>query len=694
MRRAFVSLALLWSMSGFGIDIVETGLDLDRDGVFCEHDYLVLRNAAGSDELLTAWLETFIYENGVDYSPFQPGGASLYEVPATRVARGSVEADALLAGRGGMVALSGFTPMTFACNGYFHSDCDTNQPWTFTRGDANDDETVNIADGIAISNYLFSQTIKTCPCNMDAMDVNDDGQINIADMSQVYAYCYAGGLIPKPSFRYTSAPPPHELPFGFDPTPDAIQPERDFDFNNDGVYTVVQFQEPSPSNPSFNTIASQDVTAFSTRMEYVMNAVNWLAASMIGSYDVRNIKHSSSNQGDPNGWYKGTTYNKNGVNIKADNVVEPLQYIGYAPQGSLAEVGVEFARYAEPNENTTLVKTKVAPQFFTADGLIPVECIKRWKDTSSTMVPQLQIAVQTRASAHGHYKTLILDGPFGGYNASSNAEQCFGGYVGPLYSWRNDCSVGLSSCIRPYWGIWDLNPATGAWTLDTERYSSQYPGAILDGTTKIFWAPHARPFKYNYDSDVWYARPILSQVLINAGQDNHPYTFNQFEDLLDPFLYTPQGSLDSAVNTWGRDTSGNWVANPDLGSRPEFWPQTANTWGPTIKLNIPWNVLWQSVLESGVLGETSGHQHYICIDSARLTNLAMCTMFFHSHYTASGPDPWGWYDLAECITDHDLFGDDNSQFNALETQAYFRIQGVAVFMSLKEANEYNWDSSY
>ena len=75
------------------------------------------------------------------YSPFQTRGVGLCDVPATRVARGSAEAESSIAGRGGMVTLDGFTPMTFACLAWWHSDCDTNQPWTFTRGDANDDRT-------------------------------------------------------------------------------------------------------------------------------------------------------------------------------------------------------------------------------------------------------------------------------------------------------------------------------------------------------------------------------------------------------------------------------------------------------------------------------------------------------------------------------------------------------------------------
>jgi hypothetical protein len=80
----------------------------------------------------------------------------------------------------------------------------------YTRGDANLDGVVNIADVIKITAFLF-QGDQTLFCQK-AADTNDDGLLNIADAIYLSSYLFSGG------------PPPPE-PFdeiGQDPTEDSL----------------------------------------------------------------------------------------------------------------------------------------------------------------------------------------------------------------------------------------------------------------------------------------------------------------------------------------------------------------------------------------------------------------------------------------------------------------------------------------
>ncbi len=78
----------------------------------------------------------------------------------------------------------------------------------FVRGEVNGDDNFNIADPVAILEYLFlNGTRVTCE---DAADANDDGDLNVADPVNLLMYLFANGPQPKPPF-----PEP-----GFDPTPD------------------------------------------------------------------------------------------------------------------------------------------------------------------------------------------------------------------------------------------------------------------------------------------------------------------------------------------------------------------------------------------------------------------------------------------------------------------------------------------
>lgn len=82
--------------------------------------------------------------------------------------------------------------------------------WTFIRGDANGDGTLNVADVVFNLNFLFSQGPGEC---LDALDANDDGANNIADPIGILGFLFGG----------PGAPPPAPFPnCGSDPTADAL----------------------------------------------------------------------------------------------------------------------------------------------------------------------------------------------------------------------------------------------------------------------------------------------------------------------------------------------------------------------------------------------------------------------------------------------------------------------------------------
>lgn len=91
----------------------------------------------------------------------------------------------------------------------------TSPPATFLRGDADDDQEVNLTDAVFCLGYLF-QGGKTPPC-LDAADSNDDGRVDIADPVTTLSFLFLGGPIPPPV--------PTEPP-GWDPTPDRVGCER------------------------------------------------------------------------------------------------------------------------------------------------------------------------------------------------------------------------------------------------------------------------------------------------------------------------------------------------------------------------------------------------------------------------------------------------------------------------------------
>jgi len=67
----------------------------------------------------------------------------------------------------------------------------------FIRGDANDDEQVNLADPVYLLQFLFAQG--NAPECRDAADANDDGTITIADAVYPLQFLFAQGpAIPQP----------------------------------------------------------------------------------------------------------------------------------------------------------------------------------------------------------------------------------------------------------------------------------------------------------------------------------------------------------------------------------------------------------------------------------------------------------------------------------------------------------------
>ena len=77
------------------------------------------------------------------------------------------------------------------------------------RGDANNDDVVNMADASYISNYLYRGGPEP-PC-MNQADANDDGFLDGADASYIVNWLFSGGPAPP-------APGPFATDCSHDPT--------------------------------------------------------------------------------------------------------------------------------------------------------------------------------------------------------------------------------------------------------------------------------------------------------------------------------------------------------------------------------------------------------------------------------------------------------------------------------------------
>ncbi len=65
---------------------------------------------------------------------------------------------------------------------------------TYSCGDANGDETVNVGDAVYIINYVFKDG--QAPTPLPAGDANCDGTINVGDAVHIINYIFKGGLPP------------------------------------------------------------------------------------------------------------------------------------------------------------------------------------------------------------------------------------------------------------------------------------------------------------------------------------------------------------------------------------------------------------------------------------------------------------------------------------------------------------------
>lgn len=101
----------------------------------------------------------------------------------------------------------------------------------FLRADCNNDDTINIADGIYLLNFLF-QSGPNPVCN-DACDFNDDGGLDSTDAIAVFNYRFLEGAEPSLPFPTAGFDPTNSTFCGENPTdpacPDAIGCNGDAD---------------------------------------------------------------------------------------------------------------------------------------------------------------------------------------------------------------------------------------------------------------------------------------------------------------------------------------------------------------------------------------------------------------------------------------------------------------------------------
>jgi len=75
----------------------------------------------------------------------------------------------------------------------------------FLRGDANEDDSLDIGDTIFILSYLFAEGSE--PSCLKSADPNDSGGVDIADGIYLLNYIFASGPAPEPPFEACGADP-------------------------------------------------------------------------------------------------------------------------------------------------------------------------------------------------------------------------------------------------------------------------------------------------------------------------------------------------------------------------------------------------------------------------------------------------------------------------------------------------------
>ena len=76
----------------------------------------------------------------------------------------------------------------------------------FSRGDCNNDDQLNIADGIYLAGYLFVPGTPPPDC-LEACNANDDATLNIADVQYIFSYLFSMGPPPPPPFPHCGSDP-------------------------------------------------------------------------------------------------------------------------------------------------------------------------------------------------------------------------------------------------------------------------------------------------------------------------------------------------------------------------------------------------------------------------------------------------------------------------------------------------------
>ncbi|MGB1071552.1 MAG: dockerin type I domain-containing protein, partial [Planctomycetota bacterium] len=86
--------------------------------------------------------------------------------------------------------------------------CGDGDSLDFIRGDCDGNGSIDLADAVALLDYLFTGGSLTC---LATADVNDDSDLNLADPGTLLAYLYIGGSAPPEPFTSCGQDPDGSL---------------------------------------------------------------------------------------------------------------------------------------------------------------------------------------------------------------------------------------------------------------------------------------------------------------------------------------------------------------------------------------------------------------------------------------------------------------------------------------------------